>query len=323
MTEIAYGLASFGALLKAFRTRRHLTQQQLARAIGVHRSAIIRWEQGDFLPESKAVVLELARHLRLDDQETRQLLEASLTALAPHWSIPFPRNPFFTGRAAILELLHMQLGVTQTETCMPCAALQGLGGIGKTQIALEYAYRYALEYSAVFWIGAENAESMLSSFFHVAEILQLPERDSKDEQRVVTAVQRWLNTHSQWLLIWDNMEDLTLFDRFLPAAQTGAILLTTRFAICQPTEISSTPGIPPCCNSVERVRVSIRNRSPQRSLWPLWQLPSVIRRWEISYGSARFCNRMPSLKNSFSGEPRIWVRIFRRSARTNWSGIAS
>ncbi len=47
----------FGYLLKVFRKRRHLTQEQLAAAVGVHRNAIGRWEQGDFLPESRAMVL--------------------------------------------------------------------------------------------------------------------------------------------------------------------------------------------------------------------------------------------------------------------------
>ena len=74
MTLIDANLASFGALLKAFRTRRRLTQRQLAEAIGVHRSAIVRWEQGDFLPQSKALVLELARRLSLDEQESRRRL---------------------------------------------------------------------------------------------------------------------------------------------------------------------------------------------------------------------------------------------------------
>src|SRR5215472_10553239 len=78
-------LASFGTLLKAFRKRRRLTQQHLAETLGMHRHEVGRWEQGDVLPASKTVVLELARQLRLDDTETRALLEASLTALSPHW----------------------------------------------------------------------------------------------------------------------------------------------------------------------------------------------------------------------------------------------
>src|SRR6266699_4711715 len=197
-------LFSFGTLLKTLRKRRCLTQQQLAVAVGVHRSAIVRWEQGDYLPDSRAMILELARHLHLDDQETRQLLEASLTALAPHWLVPLPRNLFFTGREEILEALHTQLSVTKVVALTPFSALHGLGGIGKTQIALEYAYRYALEYSAVFWIEAETSEWITSSLLHLAETLQLPERREADQQRVLAAVQRWLTTHHQWLLIWNN-----------------------------------------------------------------------------------------------------------------------
>lgn len=122
----------------------------------------------------------------------------------------------------------MQLRVEQAIALTQSSALHGLGGVGKTQVALEYAYRHALEYNAVFWIEAETADHIISSLLHIAEVLQLPERDDKDQQRIVVAVQRWLTMHSRWLLIWDNAEDLTLFDRFLPPVRQGAILLTTR-----------------------------------------------------------------------------------------------
>ncbi len=219
---------TFGALLQTFRKRQRLTQQALAEAVGVHRRTLVRWEQGDYLPESKAQVLELARHLKLDDQETRHFLEASLTALAPYWLVPFPRNPFFTGREEILEVLHAQLGVAQAVALTQSSALHGLGGVGKTQIALEYAYRHSLEYSAVFWIGAETEEQIVSSLLRIAEVLQLPGRDGKDQQQAIADVQRWLSVHDQWLLIWDNVEDLAQLDRFLPSIRSGAILITTR-----------------------------------------------------------------------------------------------
>jgi DNA-binding XRE family transcriptional regulator len=220
--------SSFGTLLKDFRKRRQMTQHHLAQTIGVHRSAIIRWEQGDFLPENKGVVLELAKYLYLNEQQTRQLLEASLTALSPHWLVPLPRNPFFTGREEILQALHAQLGADQAIALTQSSALHGLGGVGKTQIALEYAYRHALHYSAVFWIGAQTDEHVISSLLCLAETLGLPERDEKDQQRVVMAVQRWLSTHQQWLLICDNIEDLSLLDRFVPYSRSGTILITTR-----------------------------------------------------------------------------------------------
>lgn len=192
MTATSSELYTFGELLAAFRKRRRLTQQQLAGAMGVHRSAIIRWEQGDFLPQSKTLVLELARHLHLDEQESRHLLEASLTALSPHWLVPFPRNPFFTGREELLEVLHRRLHTGQRSALTQSYAIQGLGGIGKTQLALEYAYRHALEYSAIFWIGAETTENIVASSLRIAEVVQLPEREDRDQQRVLTAVQRWL-----------------------------------------------------------------------------------------------------------------------------------
>lgn len=213
---------SFGSVLKAFRSARHLTQQQLADRLGVRRNTIGSWERGDFLPASKTLVLELARHLKLDEQESRSLLEASLTALAPYWQVPSPRNSFFTGREDLLTELHTQLGGGQT------VALRGLGGVGKTQIALEYAYRYALEYRAVFWLAAERSETILSGLLAIAEAVQLPGRDDPNQARAVAAVQRWLATHGGWLMIWDNVEDLDLLRRFLPPARQGVHLLTTR-----------------------------------------------------------------------------------------------
>jgi tetratricopeptide (TPR) repeat protein len=220
---------SFGTLLKTFRTRRHLTQQHLAEVLGMHRHAVGTWERGDFLPASRTIVLELARQLRLEESETRALLEASLTALSPHWSVPLRRNPYFTGREEILEALHLQLKEKRAVALTHSSALSGLGGVGKTQIALEYAYRHALEYTAVFWIEAETEATVLSSLLRVSEALQVPERQEADHQRVVTAVQRWLSSHSGWLLVWDNLEDFDLLPQLLPTtAREGAILLTTR-----------------------------------------------------------------------------------------------
>lgn len=221
-------LSAFGALLKEFRTRRHLTQQQLATAVGVHRNAVSRWEQGVFLPKQKSIVLELAKRLHLADQETRHLLEASLTTLSPFFLVPLPRNPFFTGREEILEMLHEQLDVEQSTVLARSSALCGLGGVGKTQIALEYAYRHTLHYRAVLWIGAETEEQIVSGLLSIAEVLQLPGHENQDQQRRVAAVHRWLTSHDQWLLILDNVEELSLLDRFLPPVRSGAILLTTR-----------------------------------------------------------------------------------------------
>lgn len=221
-------IASFGDVLRDFRKSKRMSQRTLAERMGVHRNTIWSWEQGNYLPDSKSMMLELAYQLGLSDSEARQLLEASLTALSPHWSVPYQRNVFFTGRDALLDQLHQLMHTDQVVALTQSYALYGLGGVGKTQIALEYAYRYALEYSAIFWIEGETVESILASLGRIAAHLQLSEREDSDRQRMVAAVQHWLTTNGTWLLIWDNVEDPELLQHFLPPARQGAILITTR-----------------------------------------------------------------------------------------------
>lgn len=218
----------FGELLKALRRRQKLKQQELARRMGKHLNTIGTWERGECLPNGKGIVLELARVLRLDDQETRQLLDASLTSPAPYWYVPYQRNLFFTGREDILAALHAHLSTHPATAPARLSTLHGLGGIGKTQLAVEYAYRHALEYQAIFWIEAENTETIISSFQQIAQQLNLAERQETNSQHLVEAVQRWLTFHNHWLLIWDNGEDLELLQRFLPPTRQGSVLITTR-----------------------------------------------------------------------------------------------
>ncbi len=65
------------------------------------------------------------------------------------WTLPYRRNPYFTGREAVLARVHAFLQTQPAVFVSQPAAISGLGGIGKTQIAIEYAYRYASEYQFV------------------------------------------------------------------------------------------------------------------------------------------------------------------------------
>jgi tetratricopeptide (TPR) repeat protein len=148
-------------------------------------------------------------------------LERQQDFLQP-WTVPYPRNPFFTGREKILEALRAALETRGR------AALNGLGGVGKTQTAAEYAYRHRKEYQSVFWARAESRDTLLPDFVAIATALQLPESTAQKQEEAVTAVERWLEANSGWLLVLDNADDLALARDFIPRDAEGHILLTTR-----------------------------------------------------------------------------------------------
>lgn len=223
--------------LKQERLLRGWTQADLAGFLGTDGYTVNRWERGRAHPSPYF----RQKLCELFGKNTLELglmpLQAEEAGVAtPHatednplfWSLPHPPNPCFTGREEILQHLHQLLSNEQPIALTQAPALSGLGGIGKTQVAIEYAYRYAQEYSAVFWLAAETTESLIMSVQEIAEQLQLPEREAEEQAQLITAVQRWLATHSGWLLIGDNMEDFDLFQMLLPARRQGALLLTTR-----------------------------------------------------------------------------------------------
>jgi tetratricopeptide (TPR) repeat protein len=149
-------------------------------------------------------------------------------SLPPVWNVPYPRNSFFIGRDEILSRLHEQLKAGQVTALSQPQAISGLGGIGKTQLALEYAYRYHQNYQAVLWAFADSREALISSYVAIATFLRLPEHEAKAHDMTVQAVKTWLQTHHSWLLILDNADELALLADFLPPAQGGHVLLTTR-----------------------------------------------------------------------------------------------
>ena len=145
------------------------------------------------------------------------------------WNVPYKRNPFFTGREDILLSLHSALAADKTAALVDAQALSGLGGIGKTQAAVEYTYRYASEYpEAILWVRASSREVLVSDLVGVAELLALPEKSEQDLDLIIAAVQRWMKEHSRWLLVLDNVENLAFVEEFLPTTHRGHILLTTR-----------------------------------------------------------------------------------------------
>ncbi len=144
----------------------------------------------------------------------------------PLWNVPYWRNPFFTNRDDILTGLYSAFASLQAS--FRVQALSGLAGVGKTQVAVEYAYRYANSYQAVLWGHADSPETLLSSFVGLAEVLSLPERKETSQLLIVKAVKQWLQRNTRWLLIVDNLEDMDLLRDVVPFPHSGHILVTTR-----------------------------------------------------------------------------------------------
>src|SRR5207253_3038497 len=101
-------------------------------------------------------------------------------------------------------------------------------GIGKTQTAVEYAYRFRNGYDTILWFKAESLESINSDFVTIAHLLNLPEKQEQEQHLIIEAVKRWFKNHTGWLLIFDNADDLEMARGFLPTDGKGYILLTTR-----------------------------------------------------------------------------------------------
>ena len=146
----------------------------------------------------------------------------------PIWNVPYRRNPFFTGREDILNHLNAVLQNSKTAALTQAQAISGLGGIGKTQIAIEYAYRFRDQYQAILWVNASSREAFTSDFVKLATLLNLPEQYEQDQEFVVRAVKRWLSVHISWLLILDNVDNLEMLADYLPLYSSGDVLLTTR-----------------------------------------------------------------------------------------------
>src|SRR5229473_361492 len=144
------------------------------------------------------------------------------------WNIPFSRNLLFTGRENLLRQLHANLTGSKAAVLTQPQAISGLGGIGKTQTAVEYAYRHRDDYRYILWVNAATRDTIITSLLDLATLLKLPERQEQDQNVMIAAVKHWFTAHDTWLLIFDNADDLPLVEEFLPPGGKGHLLLTTR-----------------------------------------------------------------------------------------------
>lgn len=191
-------------------------------------------------PPPQASLADLGAHALKDlerHEQVYQLVAPGLQRDFPElraqrdwpWLVPNAvRTRYFTGREDLLALLRRQLVERHR------AALSGLGGVGKTQAAIEYAVRHRTDYpDGIFWINAETANGLTSGFVEIAKALRLTAAESNDQEQVVRAVLERLNATDRWLLILDNVDDRGQIQRFVPERGKGDVLITSRESVFQ------------------------------------------------------------------------------------------
>lgn len=143
------------------------------------------------------------------------------------WGSVPQRNKNFTGREILLDALRGR--VTSEVTAVLPHALQGLGGVGKTQLAIEYAYRFAGEYQVVWWVPAEQNAVARPALAGLAPRLGLtvaPGRIDDAVAGVLDALRRG-EPYNRWLLIFDNADQPEMIRELLPHGP-GHVLVTSR-----------------------------------------------------------------------------------------------
>ncbi|GIH27948.1 hypothetical protein Aph01nite_62580 [Acrocarpospora phusangensis] len=140
------------------------------------------------------------------------------------WEVP-TRNASFTGRADLLETIRDEL--TGNSAGRPLA-LYGLGGVGKTQVALEYAHRFKSDYDLICWVPAEQVDAIASTMGDLVQHMDAQSLDNSLEpaQRVREALRKG-DTFKRWLLIFDNAREAEEIERYIPS-DSGHVIITSR-----------------------------------------------------------------------------------------------
>ncbi|KAK3354069.1 P-loop containing nucleoside triphosphate hydrolase protein, partial [Lasiosphaeria hispida] len=151
--------------------------------------------------------------------------------------VPHTQNPRFCGRDTVLSSLHEFLTGNSEPDCpsrprglLGSCLVHGMGGVGKTQIAIEYTYRYRSSYDFIFWVSAENETVLQSSAGRILNSLGLlPANKGAEAGSLVESLRKWLeNAESRWLLVLDNAENTHTLVPCLPRTNHGAVLITSQ-----------------------------------------------------------------------------------------------
>ena len=153
----------------------------------------------------------------------------------PIWNVPYPPNPYFTGRAEHLSEIQKALANGAMAAVTQPTAVHGLGGIGKTQLVSQFTWLYRGEYDAVLWVNSDSPAMIMRNFAALGapEMLRLPELTDEKLDSRISAVKLWLRTHQRWLLIFDSADSWDCIETIrglTPPGLLGHIIITSRIA---------------------------------------------------------------------------------------------
>jgi hypothetical protein len=146
---------------------------------------------------------------------------------------PYIASELFVGRGYEFDEISRILHHDHKAQRQRRLVLGGMGGIGKTQLAIAYAQSGRESYSSVFWINAVSEAALKDSFRSIASLIFDVQRPGMlEDKEIVRRVHQWLSTpnNTGWLLVFDNYDDPDQFriNDFYPPASHGAIVVTTR-----------------------------------------------------------------------------------------------
>jgi len=204
--------------------------------------------------DEAADIAKLAKHpsstetaAALDALQSLQIQDEAEAKNLPCYMIPYGLNLRFLGRSADLKHLREHLDPprptnpsSSTQQPLKAIGVHGLGGVGKSQLALQYANTSMDRYAVIAWIPSENRIKMMQALSEFATKLGLLEDGAEDDSRSVQRIRDWLNkTKRPYLLVFDNVESASLLDQIWPANPMARIILTTR----SPSEASKRTGV--------------------------------------------------------------------------------
>jgi tetratricopeptide (TPR) repeat protein len=171
--------------------------------------------------EQQARIRLLAHFGLVDQRQPASRNRVRFPTLEPPTVELPPRNPHFVGRDKETELIRDTLG--NSAPTSSTIELAGPTGIGKSELALEYAYRFGFDYDIVWWLPAHDSQSILESIRKLADRIHAPTSNPALETLDVLVA----DTNRTWLMIYDNVDDPAVLEGLLPEGGNGHVLITT------------------------------------------------------------------------------------------------